>query len=118
MKSPISSVGIIELDGIRNGSATQLRRHSTAASTGKKARDQSTTSGSFASSRPAAASRRLRSHSLSASHTRPVSRVSTTRASSNQRIIGGDPSFVVDLQHGEEGLLRDLHPADLLHALL
>src|SRR5688500_11538500 len=27
-------------------------------------------------------------------------------------------SLVVDLQHGEEGLLRDLHTADLLHALL
>src|SRR5690606_412229 len=26
--------------------------------------------------------------------------------------------LVVDLQHGEEGLLRDLHPPDLLHPLL
>src|SRR5690606_41799445 len=61
-------------------------------------------------------STRLRSHSLPARHTSPVRKVSPTRAISNQRMRV--PPLVVHLEHGEEGLLRDFHPTDLLHPLL
>src|SRR6476661_7752994 len=44
------------------------------------------TNGSFASSSPAFAARRLAKNSLSSNHTMPVNNVSTTRAISNQRM--------------------------------
>src|SRR6185437_3639067 len=46
MKSPTSSVGIIEPEGIRNGSATNERSSNTTSTTGNSERAQSTGTGS------------------------------------------------------------------------
>src|SRR3989338_7165076 len=47
MKSPISRVGIIDAEGIRNGSATNDRKRRTTKKIGKKERAVSTINGSF-----------------------------------------------------------------------
>jgi hypothetical protein len=67
MKSPISSVGIIEPDGILNGSTTNERSTNTARITGKKLAEYSSHHGwrSFSSAR------RLRVASASAAPKRP-----------------------------------------------
>src|SRR5687768_12848604 len=124
MKSPTSSVGIIDVDGIRNGSARKLRRISTMKMIGNSERAYSTSTGSTTSSPSACISRRrLRNSSESSNHTTPVTAASTVRirARSIFTLVGPSRprrSLVVHLEHGEEGLLRDLDPADLLHALL
>src|SRR5260364_420221 len=80
MRSPISSVGNIELDGILKGSTIKERTMNTASRTGKKPAEYSSQTGrrkaSFlvcASAWPAARRRRRgRKNSLSAHHTLPV----------------------------------------------
>src|SRR5213075_1256933 len=112
MKSPTSSVGTIEEDGILNGSTRNERSRNTIRITGKKLTEYSTHHGCFA-----AAPRRRRSHSISTAQTRPV----TTRRISRNRakfIAASARSTVTPLQHGEERLLGNLHGTDLLHALL
>src|SRR5690606_17168186 len=124
MKSPTSRVGIIDEDGIRNGSATKLRRISTAKITGNSEREYSTTVGSATSSPSACISRRWRAKNRrSSSQIRPVRAASTVRIRARSIFtLGYLPrlrrSLVVHLQNGKEGLLRDFHPTDLLHALL
>src|SRR6478609_1379505 len=115
MKSPTSSVGTIELDGILNGSTRNERSRNTIRITGKKLTEYSTHQGCF-SPLP----RPRRSHSASSAHTAPV----TTRRSSRKRAklmalrSCRLRSRVASLQHREERLLRDLDRADLFHALL
>src|SRR5437879_3929141 len=67
MKSPTSSVGTIELEGILNGSTRNERSRNTIRITGKKLTEYSTHQGCFAPS-----GRRFRSHSDSSAQTRPV----------------------------------------------
>src|SRR5688572_29437210 len=112
MKSPTSSVGTIELDGILNGSTRKERSRNTIRITGKKLIEYSTHQGCLAS-RPLL----LRSQYLSNSHTAPVtiSRISRKRA---KFITAGPSSTIAPLQHGEECLLRNLHRPHLLHALI
>src|SRR5260221_3220718 len=82
MKSPTSSVGTIEEDGILNGSTRNERSRNTIRITGKKLTEYSTHHGCFAAS-----PRRLRSHSISTAQTRPVTtrRISRKRAKFNFR---------------------------------
>src|ERR1051325_1934376 len=107
MKSPTSSVGTIELDGILNGSTRNERSRNTIRITGKKLIEYSTHHGIFASAR-----RPLRRTSLSSSQTRPVttSRISKNRA---KFMTAARSSAFPPLQHGEERFLRDLDRADL-----
>src|SRR5260363_41740 len=80
MRSPISSVGNIELDGILKGSTIKERTMNTASRTGKKPAEYSSQTGRrkasscvCASAWPAARRRRRgRKNSLSAHHTLPV----------------------------------------------
>src|SRR5690242_12054567 len=112
MKSPTSSVGTIEEDGILNGSTRNERSTKTIRITGKKLTEYSTHQGCFA---PAA--RRRPSQSTSTPQTSPV----TTRRMRRNRakfMTAGARSTSAPLQHREEGLLRDLHRTDLLHAFL
>src|SRR5215510_1090031 len=101
MKSPTSSVGTIELDGILNGSTRNERSRNTIRITGKKLTEYSTHQGCL---RPGARARR--SHAASSAQTPPVT---TSRISKNSAKFNSPP-----LQHREEGLLRDLDRADLL----
>jgi hypothetical protein len=85
MKSPSSSVGIIESEGIRNGSNKKDRITSTMRITGKKDLAYSALNGwvSTGSSSPlpseaASARRRGRSHNESTSQMNPVSAVAST----------------------------------------
>src|SRR5687768_4014590 len=82
MKSPTSSVGTIELDGILNGSTRNERSRNTIRITGKKLIEYSTHHGCLAS-RPLV----LLSQYLSNSHTAPVtiSRISRNSAKFNDR---------------------------------
>src|SRR5512145_453840 len=140
MKSPTSSVGTIELDGILNGSTRNERSRNTIRITGKKLIEYSTHHGCFSSlafscsrmraffswgsclSSPSrresswlhAASRLRRSATPSTAHTKPVtsSKISRNRAKFKAR------SSFPPLQHREKRLLGDLDRADLLHALL
>src|SRR5580704_5637672 len=108
MKSPTSSVGRMDELGILNGSATKERSRNTISSTGKKLFGYSIHQGSGAP-----AGRRLANTQRSASAMAPVSTVSTNRI--RAKFMG---SFIADLEDGEERLLRNLHAADGLHALL
>src|SRR5690242_4193996 len=112
MKSPTSSVGTIELDGILNGSTRNERSRNTIRITGKKLTEYSTHHGCRA---PAA--RRFLSHSASRAQTSPVT---TRRISRNNAkfIDSARNSTAAPLKNGEESLLRDFDRADLLHALL
>src|SRR4026207_2354858 len=110
MKSPISSDGIIEPDGILNGSTRNERRKNTIRITGKKLIEYSTHHGCFASG-----GLLLRRMNLSRSHTRPV--IASSRNRKSAKLIAGS-SLVARLQDREEGFLRDFHRPDLLHALL
>src|SRR3954471_3531536 len=74
MKSPTSSVGRIEDDGILNGSARNERRRKTTKRTGKNDFEYSTHTGSRAPS-PRARAKNIRS----TSHTTPVTAVRTNR---------------------------------------
>src|SRR6476646_10487783 len=74
MKSPTSSVGRIDDDGILKGSARNERNRKTTSRTGKNDFEYSTQTGSCA-----AALRLLAKNSRSASHTTPVTAVSTNR---------------------------------------
>src|SRR5689334_10742811 len=76
MKSPTSSVGRIDDDGILNGSARNERKRKTTSRTGKNDFEYSTQTGSAA---PAA--RREARNRRSTSHTTPVTAVSTNRIS-------------------------------------
>ncbi len=67
MKSPTSSVGFMDPDGILNGSTQKERITNTTTITGKKARAMSTTTGSGSPS-----VRRLRAHFASQSQITPV----------------------------------------------
>ena len=67
MKSPTSSVGFIDPDGILNGSTQNERMRKTTTITGKNARAMSISTGSASP-----ALRRLRAHLASYSHRRPV----------------------------------------------
>src|SRR5436190_16854118 len=110
MKSPTSSVGTIELDGILNGSTRNERSRNTIRITGKKLTEYSTHQGCFS---PGV--RLPRSHSASSAQTAPV----TTSSSSRKRAkLMALASRVTPLQHREERFLRDLDRADLFHALL
>src|SRR5436190_7149616 len=115
MKSPTSSVGTMELDGILNGSTRNERSRNTIRITGKKLTEYSTHHGCFSPS-----GRLRRSHSASSAHTAPVT---TSRSSRNKaKLMGlcspGLRSRAAPLQHREERLLRDFDRADLFHALL
>src|SRR5579885_643925 len=74
----------------------------------------------------AAARRCLAKNSTSASHTRPVISVARVRIASKSKCIVGafyfSPvtarSLLAHVEHRQEGLLGNLHGADLLHALL
>src|SRR5687768_13286929 len=126
MKSPTNSVGIIEPDGMRNGSATNARRISTINNTGKNDFEYSTYHGSLCtadracappcSSRAASFMRRLKKR-RSMSIMPPVNMVPLTSNISRSRFIIFS-ALLFHLQHGKKGLLRYLHPADLLHAFL
>src|SRR4029453_12774846 len=83
MKSPTSSVGRIDDDGILNGSATKERSANTISSTGKKLFGYSIHHGSGA---PGA--RRFAKTSLSASAIAPVSRVAGNRVRANFIFVG------------------------------
>src|SRR5918994_1906616 len=82
MKSPTSSVGTIELDGILNGSTRNERSRKTIRITGKKLIEYSTHHGCLASRLL-----HLRRTSLSSNHTAPVttSRISRNNAKFNDR---------------------------------
>ena len=110
MKSPTSSVGTMELDGILNGSNRNERSRNTIRMTGKKLTEYSTHQGCFSP-----AERPRRSHSASSAHTAPVTTSSSRRKKAKLMALA---SRVAPLQHREECLLRDLDRADLLHALL
>src|SRR3954453_11102924 len=110
MKSPTSSVGTMELDGILNGSTRNERSRNTIRITGKKLTEYSTHQGCFS---PGARPRR--SHSASSAQTAPVT---TSRSSKKRAKLIVLASRVTPLQHRQERLLRDLDRADLLHALL
>src|SRR5882672_20154 len=100
MKSPISSVGIIEPEGILNGSTRKERSKNTIRITGKKLIEYSTHQGCLAS----AGLRFLREY-LSKSHTSPVTASNRNR---NKAKLTGCSSLVAGLQHGEEGFLGNL----------
>src|SRR5512134_536918 len=76
MKSPTSSVGRMDDDGILKGSATNERSRKTTRSTGKKLAAYSTQAGSGAS-----AARLRRKWKRSTDHRMPVTRVSRKRIS-------------------------------------
>src|SRR3954462_2264187 len=80
MKSPTSSVGTIEDDGILNGSTRNERKRKTIRITGKKLTEYSTHQGCRAAS-----PRRFFSHSTSTPQTSPVitSRIRRNRAKFN-----------------------------------
>src|SRR4051812_18064399 len=82
MKSPTSSVGTIDDEGILNGSTRNERRKNTIRITGKKLTEYSTHQGCLAAS-----PRRLRNHSISRPQTKPVttSRIKRKRAKFNRR---------------------------------
>src|SRR5574341_1010002 len=73
MKSPTSSVGIIEPDGILNGSTRNERSRNTIRITGKKLIEYSTHQGCLEPPR------RRRSHAASSAQTPPVSTRSISR---------------------------------------
>src|SRR3546814_19487249 len=80
MKSPTSNVGIIEPEGMRNGSATNERSINTTKMTGKNERQKSTKAlGLSTASTPSLARRLGPSKRLSSTQTRPVCRVSRDR---------------------------------------
>src|SRR3569832_1929171 len=110
MKSPTRSVGIIEPDGILNGSTRKERSANTTRITGKKLLAYSTSIGSLASlSRP-----RLR-NSTSSSQMAPV----PTRATKSMRakfMSGIRFLFIGDLENGKENNQQKNHETDLLHA--
>src|SRR5687767_4381514 len=110
MKSPTSSVGTIELEGILNGSTRKERSRKTIRITGKKLIEYSTHHGCLASGR-----RRFLSRNMSSSHTRPLTTSSVNRKRAK---LKARRSTVAPLQHRQERLLRNLHRADLLHAFL
>src|SRR3954465_4952083 len=110
MKSPTSSVGTMELDGILNGSTRNERSRNKIRITGKKLPEYSTHQGCLS---PGA--RLRRSHSASSAQTAPVTTSSSSRKRAKLIVLA---SRVTPLQHREECLLRDLDRADLLHALL
>src|SRR5882757_7321467 len=109
MKSPISSVGIIEPDGILNGSTRNERSRNTTRITGKKLIEYSTHQGCFASS-----FLDFRKKSLSSSQTTPV--IASNRKRKRAKLTTFS-SLVARLQDCEERFLRYFHRADLLHAL-
>src|SRR5262252_1010864 len=115
MKSPTSSVGRIDDDGILNGSATNERSANTIRRTGKKLFGYSIHHGSGA---PGA--RRFAKTRRSASATRPVKTVARNRMSA-KFMVGSCPlfdSFLADLQDREKCFLRNLDAADGLHSFL
>src|SRR5487761_2130881 len=110
MKSPTASVGLIDDDGILNGSATNERSRNTTSRTGKNDFAYSTQIGSR---EPGArvASRNTRS----ASHARPVMEVRTNRM--RAKSIGGGScrgSVVIGWNGGTGG--RELRRPVLSHA--
>src|SRR5690606_12623386 len=111
MKSPTSSVGIIEPEGILNGSTTKERRPNTIRITGKKLAPYSTHQGLGAP-----AGRSLRAWKRSKNHSTPVATRSRKRV--RAKFMRFPSLAFVGAQHGEEGLLRNFHVAHLLHALL
>src|SRR5690348_8086597 len=135
MKSPTSSVGRIDEDGILKGSARNERSRNTTSRTGKNALEYSTQPGSRSAWRstsvrcsapavlPAAAARRSRSATAeraracrrpsstrrSNSHTRPVTAVSTNRSKAKfivgSGIQGGAAEKRGQLSHGRKASL-------------
>src|SRR5690606_10558637 len=115
IKSPSSKVGIMEPEGMRNGSSRNERISRTRSRIGKNDFAYSTTIGSRTDEpRASAASRPFFNTRLSKSQTSPVTNVATTRISAKSTSLV--PcwlrskereywSFLVDLQHGQEGLL-------------
>src|SRR5437660_3672137 len=81
MKSPTSSVGTIEEDGILNGSTRNERSRNTIRITGKKLTEYSTHHGCLAP-----AGRERRSHAASSAQTAPVT---TSRISRNSAKLNG-----------------------------
>src|SRR5215475_11555861 len=110
MKSPTISVGIIDPDGIRNGSTTNERSRNTIRMTGKKLFGYSIHHGSFSPAR-----RALAKYSRSASAIAPVT---TSRRNRISAKFMPSALLSLDLQDREERLLRDLDGTDLLHPLL
>ncbi len=92
MKSPSSSVGIIESDGMRNGSNRNERISSTIRITGKNERAYSTTTGSrtLSGAPPLAVTAATRcglNSQLSTPQMTPVSTVAATRMKEKSKII-------------------------------
>src|SRR5205085_7006434 len=108
MKSPTSSVGTIELDGILNGSTRNERSRKTIRITGKKLTEYSTHHGCLPSLLLP-----LRRMAISSSQTRPVT---TSRMNRKSAKLTSFSSSIAPLQHGEERFLRNLHRPHLLHA--
>src|SRR5512146_3258340 len=132
MKSPTSSVGRIDDDGILNGSARNERSRKTTRSTGKNDLEYSTQTGSGV---PGA--RRVAKNSRSTSQMTPVRAVRTNRIRAKfigERIPGRElqvpahgisparhcrmASLAAHLEDGQERFLRDFDAADRLHPLL
>src|SRR5438270_2603571 len=119
MKSPTSSVGLIDELGILNGSARNERSRNTISRTGKKLFGYSIHHGSGAlAGRWRANTRR------STRATAPVATVRRNRMRAKfiekeVRMNGRrDESLFADLENREESLLRNLDAADHLHAFL
>src|SRR3954467_3515485 len=110
MKSPTSSVGTIEEEGILNGSTRNERNRNTIRITGKKLTEYSTHHGCFASL-PLPLARKAIS-------TSPTSPVTASRMNRNRAKLIASSSRVASLQHRQECFLRDFDRADLLHAFL
>src|SRR5512135_1983082 len=108
MKSPTCKVGIIEPDGILNGSTRNERNRNTIRITGKKLLAYSTHQGSFTP-----AGRLERSRKRSSSQIAPVSSNNENRIRAKV-IYLSYRSFFFHTQDGEERLLRDFHTANLL----
>src|SRR5699024_6815567 len=145
---PTSSVGIIEPDGMRNGSATNERSSNTTSTTGNSERAQSTGHGSR-TLLPCASARCLRlryRNRRSTNQTRPNNTVrpSNNAAKSNAMGAPSEPGMgseewgmgsrkarfshspfpiphsqlFIHFQNGQERLLGNLHATHLFHAFL
>src|SRR6185436_1393791 len=105
MKSPISSVGIIDPDGILNGSTRKERSRNTIRITGKKLIEYSTHQGCLSSFRLF-----FLSTNLSSSQTSPVTSSSSSRKPAKPKVAMAKLFIlgIAPLQHREERFLRDL----------
>src|SRR5690625_1052695 len=114
MKSPIHNVGIMDPDGILNGSNRKERNTSTRSKTGKREPRVS----DVLPSAPTASLplRRGRSQNFSSAQSTAAARVSTVKISAKSRFIGS--VLLVGSQNSQESFLRNFYLSHLLHAAL